>query len=46
VHGWVYGLHNGLLQDLRITATCLDEVGPAYDAALAGLMARWQALAT
>ena len=45
VHGWVYGLHNGLLQDLRITATCLDEVGPAYDAALAGLVARWQAQA-
>ena len=45
VHGWVYGLHNGLLQDLRITATCLDEVGPAYDAALAGLLARWEGLA-
>ena len=34
VHGWVYGLHNGLLQDLRITAAGPDDVRPAY---LAGL---------
>lgn len=41
VHGWVYGLHNGLLKDLRITATSTEEVNPAYDAALASLKARW-----
>lgn len=41
VHGWVYGLHNGLLKDLSITAASTDEVNPAYDAALASLKARW-----
>ncbi|MBP6899037.1 MAG: carbonate dehydratase [Burkholderiaceae bacterium] len=35
VHGWVYGLHNGLLEDLRLTAASADEVGLAYDTALA-----------
>ena len=30
VHGWVYGLHNGLLQDLRITAGGPEDVMPAY----------------
>jgi carbonic anhydrase len=35
VHGWVYGLHNGLLEDLCITADCADQVGLAYDTALA-----------
>jgi carbonic anhydrase len=41
VHGWVYGLHNGLLQDLRITAAAVDEVNASYDRALARLEARW-----
>jgi carbonic anhydrase len=44
VHGWVYGLHNGLLQDMQVTAKGLDDVGPAYDAALAQLRLRWQQL--
>ena len=34
VHGWVYGLHNGLLEDLQITAASHDDVGPAYRRAL------------
>lgn len=50
VHGWVYGLHNGLLEDLRITADDADDVAVAYDTALAQLKQRWrqrqQALAT
>jgi carbonic anhydrase len=40
VHGWVYGLHNGLLEDLEMTARNADEVLPAYERALAGLKAR------
>ncbi len=40
VHGWVYGLHNGLLEDLRMTAAGPGDVGPAYAAALAALTAR------
>lgn len=40
VHGWVYGLHNGLLEDLKITVASPDEIGPAYDRALAGVRER------
>jgi carbonic anhydrase len=41
VHGWVYGLHNGLLQDMCITAASSDEVTPAYARALDALRHRW-----
>lgn len=41
VHGWVYGLHNGLLQDMCITSTSSDEVTPAYARALDALRQRW-----
>jgi carbonic anhydrase len=41
VHGWVYGLHNGLLQDLQITAGSADEVAPAYSRALSALKTRY-----
>ncbi|HJV96182.1 MAG TPA: carbonate dehydratase, partial [Albitalea sp.] len=34
VHGWVYGLHNGLLEDLKFTIGNTDEVGAAYGLAL------------
>lgn len=43
VHGWVYGLHNGLLQDLRITAAGPDDVRPAYEAGLASVARRYGA---
>ena len=42
LHGWVYGLVNGLLEDLRFTVACAEEVGPAYDTALARLQQRWR----
>jgi carbonic anhydrase len=41
VHGWVYGLHNGLLNDLRMTVPNVDAVGNAYEAALAALKRRY-----
>jgi len=41
VHGWVYGLHNGLLEDLCITATCFDEVQPAFAKGLAAVAQRY-----
>ncbi len=41
VHGWFYSLHNGLLQDLRMTAASQDRVAPAYDTAVAALKARY-----
>ena len=46
VHGWVYGLHDGHLMDLKLTVGAADQIGPAYDAALAGLQQRWQARQT
>ncbi len=44
VHGWVYGLHNGLLEDLRITAASPAEVAPAYGLALGALKTRFDAI--
>jgi carbonic anhydrase len=44
VHGWVYGLHNGLLEDLKITAQSADQVGLAYDTALALVKQRYRQL--
>jgi carbonic anhydrase len=35
VHGWVYGLHNGLLEDLSMTVAGSYDVVPAYERALA-----------
>jgi carbonic anhydrase len=43
VHGWVYGLHNGLLEDLHITAGAPDDVDPAYRRALANVKQRYAA---
>ncbi len=34
VHGWVYGVHDGLLQDLRITVSGLDGLEALYMAAV------------
>ncbi|MCR5865575.1 MAG: carbonate dehydratase [Aquincola tertiaricarbonis] len=41
IHGWFYGLHNGLLQDLRITVGSSDDVNGAYEASLAALQQRY-----
>jgi carbonic anhydrase len=46
VHGWVYGLHNGLLSDLGMTAGALADVVDAYDGALDGIRGRYQAVAS
>ncbi|HEX2011001.1 MAG TPA: carbonate dehydratase [Roseateles sp.] len=42
VHGWVYGLHNGLLEDLRITAGSAEEVEPAFKRALQRVKQRYE----
>ena len=34
VHGWIYGLHDGLLRDLKLCVTRPDEVGAASSAAV------------
>jgi len=42
VHGWFYGLYNGLLEDLRFTVRRADELGAAYDKALVAVQARYR----
>ena len=37
VHGWVYGLRDGLVRDLEFSVHSADEAADRYDAALAGL---------
>jgi carbonic anhydrase len=34
VHGWIYGLQNGLIRDLHISITGQHELAPAYDRAI------------
>ncbi|GAP35821.1 carbonate dehydratase [Piscinibacter sakaiensis] len=43
IHGWVYGLHNGLLEDLKITVGGGSDIAAAYERALAGVRARYAA---
>jgi len=45
VHGWFYGLGNGLLNDLRFTVTNLEDVEAVYAAAVAGVQQRYSAAA-
>ena len=37
VHGWIYGIEDGLLRDLDTTVTCQREAKGRYDAAIAAL---------
>jgi carbonic anhydrase len=37
VHGWIYGIGDGLLRDLNITATGTENARSAYETALAAL---------
>ncbi len=37
VHGWVYGLHDGLVRDLDFTVTARDETAAGYESAIAAL---------
>jgi carbonic anhydrase len=37
VHGWVYGIQDGLLKDLKVTATTLAEARAMYEGAVAAL---------
>ena len=41
VHGWVYGLHDGLLQDLSFSVGAPETVAAAYDNALVQVKRRW-----
>jgi carbonic anhydrase len=37
VHGWIYGLHGGLLKDLKVTVSKAEEVGAVSEAAVEAL---------
>ena len=41
VHGWVYGLHNGLLEDLTMSVSAGDDLGQTYRQAIATVQARY-----
>ena len=41
VHGWFYGLQNGLLEDLRMTVGSLDDAEPAHAEAIERVHARY-----
>jgi carbonic anhydrase len=43
VHGWFYGLNDGLLQDLMITVTHAGEMPSAFEQAVAAVYARYSA---
>ena len=43
VHGWVYGLHDGLLADLAMTVNSMPDVPRAYQSALEALKRRYAA---
>lgn len=44
LHGWVYGLKDGLLQDLHMTVPGPDSLQPMYRAAIAGVGSDFAAL--
>jgi carbonic anhydrase len=37
VHGWIYGVEDGLLRDLNVTIGNVDEITTVYQAAIAAL---------
>jgi carbonic anhydrase len=37
VHGWIYGVEDGLLRDLNVTIGNVDEITPVYQGAIATL---------
>jgi carbonic anhydrase len=37
IHGWIYGLKDGLMHDLGITVDCPEDLATRYDAALKAL---------
>ncbi|MES2973960.1 MAG: carbonate dehydratase [Pseudomonadota bacterium] len=38
VHGWAFGVHDGLLQDLQMTVSSTDAIEPLYRAAIEGVI--------
>jgi len=39
IHGWAFGVHDGLLQDLQMSVASMDSIEPLYRAAIEGVIA-------
>jgi carbonic anhydrase len=39
IHGWAFGVNDGLLQDLHMTVSSTDSIEPVYRAAIEGVIA-------
>lgn len=39
IHGWAFGVHDGLLQDLHMSVASTDAIEPTYRAAIEGVIA-------
>jgi carbonic anhydrase len=39
IHGWAFGVHDGLLQDLKMTVTSTDAIEPLYRSAIESVIA-------
>jgi carbonic anhydrase len=42
IHGWTFGVHDGLLQDLRMTVSSTDAIEPLYRSAVESVMAKYR----
>ena len=38
IHGWAFGVHDGLLQDLHMNVSSTDAIEPLYRAAIEGVI--------
>ena len=41
IHGWAFGVHDGLLQDLKMSVTSTDAIEPMYRTAIADIVAKY-----
>ena len=46
IHGWVYGLANGHLNDLESVVTCAEEANETYGIAVKRVLNEWLKKAT
>ena len=43
IHGWAYGVHDGLLNDLRMTVFSTDSLEGLYQSAIERIKEKWSA---
>jgi carbonic anhydrase len=42
IHGWAFGVHDGLLQDLRVSVDGTEAIEPTYHRAVDGIIAKYR----